>query len=50
MKIIKIEDIEYVELENFSKPIFIERTELEQADIDKFEILDKVDDTDTSIN
>lgn len=42
MKITKIEDIEYVELEYLSQPVFLKRSELKQDDIDKFAILDEV--------
>lgn len=40
MKIIQIEDVEHIELEQFSKPVFILLDGLTQEDIEKFRALD----------
>lgn len=40
MNIIQIENTEYVELEGFSKPIFILLEGLQSSDLDKLKLMD----------
>lgn len=41
MEIITIEGVEYVRLEQFSRPILIDISGLEQSDLDKLEKVEK---------
>jgi len=43
MKIVKMEEIDYVELESFSKPILIKLEGLNESDINKLKLIDVED-------
>ena len=40
MKIVKMEEVDYVELESFSKPILIKSEGLNKSDINKLKLID----------